>query len=126
MDATLTRKETRQTRQPISEEGASTSPSSQRSLLELQSQLWKARGLAKQKWLERTLTRPANGPRAAARRSLWINRALDAVKRGQAELKYRAALNDAYAEHLSVLEMTLMGALESRADAGNSGPTNKS
>jgi hypothetical protein len=36
------------------------------------------------------------------------------VKRGQAAIKYRAALIDAYAEHLSVLEMTLLAAVEQK------------
>jgi len=89
--------------------------SAQTSLLELQTQLWKARGQAKQKWLERTLAEPATSSQEAARRSMWIKRALNAVKRGQAEIKYRAALMDAYTEHLSVLEMTLMSAAEQNA-----------
>jgi hypothetical protein len=93
--------------------------STQTPLLELQTQLWKARALAKQKWLERTLTEPAGNPRAAARRSTWIKRALDTVRRGQAEIRYRAALADAYAEHLSVLEMILLGAAEQRTSAGD-------
>lgn len=92
--------------------------STQTPLLELQTQLWKARAQAKQKWLERTLTESTSGPRAAARRSMWIKRALDTVKRGQAEIKYRAALTDAYAEHLSVLEMILLGAAEQRTSTG--------
>ena len=64
-------------------------PSNQTPFLELQTQLWRARALAKQKWLERTLSEPASSPRTAVRRSLWIKRALDAVRRGQAEIKYR-------------------------------------
>ena len=48
----------------------------------------------------------------------WIKRALDLVKRGQAEIKYHAALMDAYAEHLSVLEMTLIGAAEHKTGDG--------
>ena len=88
--------------------------SNQAQLFELQTQLWKARAVAKQKWLEWALSEPVDGPRAAARRAVWIKRALEAVRRGQAELKYRAALSDASAEHLSVLEMTLIGAAEQR------------
>jgi hypothetical protein len=88
--------------------------STQTPLLELQTQLWKARAQAKQKWLERTLAEPAKTPREAARRMMWIKRALNKVKRGQAEIKYQAALMDAYAEHLSVLEMTLIGAAEQK------------
>jgi hypothetical protein len=86
-------------------------------LLELQSQVWKARAQAKQKWLERTLAEPAKNPREAERRSTWINQALKAVKRGQDEVKYQAALMDAYAEHLSVLEMSLIAAAEQRGGA---------
>jgi hypothetical protein len=93
--------------------------STQAPLLELQTQLWKARAQAKQKWLERTLAEPAKGPREAARRLMWIKRALNTVKRGQAEIKYKAALMDAYAEHLSVLEMTLIGAAEQKPSTGN-------
>jgi hypothetical protein len=88
--------------------------SNQAHLFELQTQLWKARAQAKQKWLEWVLSEPVDGPRAAARRAVWIKRALEAVRRGQAELKYRAALSDASAEHLSVLEMILIGASEER------------
>jgi hypothetical protein len=94
-------------------------PSYESTLLELQTQLWKARAHAKQKWLEQRLARPDTDPRAAARRSLWIKRTLATVKRGQAEIRYRAALADAYAEHLSVLEMILMGAAEQRTEGGN-------
>jgi hypothetical protein len=43
---------------------------------------------------------------------MWINQALDAVKRGQDQVKHQAALMDAYAEHLSVLEMSLIAAAE--------------
>ncbi len=81
-------------------------------LLDLQTQVWKARAQAKQKWLERNLAEPASTPREAELRSLWIKQALDAVKRGQDEVKYQAALLDAYAAHLSVLEMNLMAAAE--------------
>jgi hypothetical protein len=88
--------------------------SNQAQLFELQTQLWKARAVAKQKWLEWALSEPVDGPRGAARRAVWIKRALEAVRRGQAELKYRAALSDASAEHLSVLEMILIGAAERR------------
>jgi hypothetical protein len=122
MDSTLTRRESRPARRSDTQEGASHASSYQSTLLELQTQLWKARAQAKQKWLEHRLTQPAAGPRAAERRSLWIKRTLDTVRRGQAEIKYRAALADAYAEHLSVLEMILMGAIEQRPE-GNSGQT---
>ena len=83
-------------------------------LLELQTQVWKARARAKQKWLERILAEPPQNPRDVERRKEWIDRALNLVRRGQDEIKYRAALNDAYAEHLSVLEMSLISAAEQR------------
>ncbi|HUK32372.1 MAG TPA: hypothetical protein VLV86_00590 [Vicinamibacterales bacterium] len=89
----------------------------QTSLLELQTDVWKSRAQAKQKWLERTLAEPANSPRDAKRQLSWITQALDAVKRGQAELKYQTALLDVYAEHLNALEMSLMAAAEKRAAA---------
>ena len=97
-------------------------PSYESTLLELQTQLWKARAHAKQKWLEQRLARPDTDPRAAARRSLWIKRTLATVKRGQAEIRYRAALADAYAEHLSVLEMTLIAAAEQPPSAESGRP----
>jgi hypothetical protein len=84
----------------------------QKQLLELETQVWKARAHAKQKWLERTLAEPARNPRDAERRTMWINQALNVVKRGQDEVKYQSALMDAYAEHLSVLEMSLIAAAE--------------
>jgi len=84
-------------------------------LLELQTQVWKARARAKQKWLERILAEPPKNSRDVERRKEWIDRALALVKQGQDEIKLRAALNDAYAEHLSVLEMSLISAAEQRA-----------
>ena len=84
----------------------------QKQLLELETQVWKARAQAKQKWLERTLAEPARNPRDAERRTMWISQALNVVKRGQDEVKYQSALMDAYAEHLSVLEMSLIAAAE--------------
>jgi hypothetical protein len=84
----------------------------QMQLLELETQVWKARAHAKQKWLERTLAEPAKNPREAERRTMWINQALNVVKRGQDQVKYQVALMDAYAEHLSVLEMSLIAAAE--------------
>jgi hypothetical protein len=89
-------------------------------LLELQTQLWRARAQAKQKWLERTLAEATKSSDEAAWRMTWIKRALKTVKREQAEIKYHAALMDAYAEHLSVLEMTLMGASEQKPDTASS------
>jgi len=64
--------------------------------------------------LERLLAQPVQNPREGERRTMWIKRALKAVRRGQNELKYQTALIDAYAEHLSVLEMTLIQAEEKR------------
>jgi hypothetical protein len=55
----------------------------------------------------------------AAWRTTWIKRALKTVKRGQAEIRYQAALMDAYAEHLSVLEMTLIAAAEQKPRTEN-------
>jgi hypothetical protein len=88
-------------------------------LLEEQTRLWKARAQVKQKWLERALAEPINSADDTAWRTAWIKRALNTVKRGQAQIRYQAALIDAYAEHLSVLEMILMGASEQRTEGGN-------
>jgi len=84
------------------------------SLLELQAQLWTARARAKQQWLEQSLAQPITTSDDAAWRMTWIKRALNMVKRGQAEIKHHAALMDAYAEHLSVIEMTLMASAEQK------------
>ncbi|HEU5255829.1 MAG TPA: hypothetical protein VFU28_07565 [Vicinamibacterales bacterium] len=48
---------------------------------------------------------------------MWIKRALEAVQRGRDEIKYQAALMDAYAEHLTVLEMRLIQAKEEKRGA---------
>jgi hypothetical protein len=93
--------------------------STQTSLLEVQTQLWKARAQAKQKWLERTLAEPMKNSQQATRRMTWVKRALNMVKRGQAEIKYQAALMDAYAEHLTALEMTLLSAVEQQSSTGS-------
>jgi hypothetical protein len=82
--------------------------------LELQKQLWKARAQAKQKWLEQSLAQPTRTPDEVAWRLSWIKQALHMVKRGQTEIKNQAALMDAYAEHLNVLEMTLIAAAEQK------------
>jgi hypothetical protein len=87
----------------------------QTSLLDLQTDVWKTRALAKQKQLEHTLAEPARTPRDAKRQDMWIQQALNAVKRGQQELKYQTALLDIYAEHLNALEMSLTSASENRA-----------
>jgi hypothetical protein len=86
-------------------------------LLKLESQLWKERAQAKQKWLERALAQPIQNARERERRTIWIKRALEAVKRGQDEIKHQTALLDAYAEHLSVLEMSLIQGAEEKRGA---------
>jgi len=93
------------------------SSSVQTSLIELQTELWKARAQAKQKWLEQSLAQPAKSPDEAAWRMTWIKRALKTVKRGQAEIRHHAALMDVYAQHLSVLEMTLLAAGDEKRTA---------
>src|SRR5262249_13490592 len=95
--------------------------SNQAHLFELQTELWKARAVAKQKWLEGGISEPVDNPRAAARRALWIKRALAAVRRGQGELRYRGARSAATAEHLGVLEKILIGAAERRPAPTESG-----
>ena len=82
--------------------------------LELQKQLWKARAQAKQKWLEQSLAQPTKTSDDAAWRTTWVKQALSMVKRGQADITYHAALMDAYAEHLNVVEMMLIAAAEQR------------
>jgi hypothetical protein len=94
----------------------------QASVLELQRQTWKARGHAKEKWVERALAEPIRNPREAEKRAAWIRHALDVVRCGREEIKYQAALIDAYAEHLSALEMTLMAACESKHGGGAKNP----
>jgi hypothetical protein len=84
------------------------------SLLDLQTDVWKTRAQAKQKWLERTLAEPARTPRDAKHQTMWIKQALNAVKQSQDEIKYQTALLDVYAAHLSALEMSLMAAAERR------------
>jgi hypothetical protein len=86
-------------------------------VLKRESQVWKARAEAKQKWLERALAQPVRTPQERERRTRWIKRALEAVKDGQDELKYQTALIDAYAEHLTVLEMRLIQANEEKRGA---------
>jgi len=83
-------------------------------LLDLQAQVWKARAQAKQKWLERILAEPVKNPRDAERRKAWIDKALALVRQEQEDVHYRAALLDASAAHLSVLEMCLISATEKR------------
>src|SRR5262245_11315477 len=110
-----TRHQDRDQRKERNDTGGSTMPSSTETpLLEMQTRLWKARAQAKQKWLERTLAEPIKSADDEAWRAAWIKRALNAVKRGQTQIRYQAALMDAYAEHLSVLEMTLIAAAEQK------------
>jgi hypothetical protein len=82
--------------------------------LELQKRLWKARAEAKQKWLEQSLAQPTTTADDAAWRTTWIKQALKMVKRAQVDIKYHAALMDAYMEHLTVLEMSLIAATEQK------------
>src|SRR5262245_57172211 len=96
-------------------------PPTETPVLDMQTQVWKALAHAKQKWLEELLAEPPKTSREAAQRMTWINRALELVKRGQAEIKYETALIDAYAEHLSAIQMTLMGAAEQNVPAARSG-----
>ena len=86
-------------------------------LIEIERRLWRARARAKQKRLELVLAEPARNAREKGRRARWIKEALETVKRGQEEVKYETALMDAYAEHLSVLEMTLLQAIEAKTGA---------
>lgn len=86
-------------------------------LLKLQNELWKSRAQVKQQWLQRALAQPAQTPREKHRRTIWIKRALEVVKSGQDEIQYQTALMDAYAEHLSVLEMSLLQAAEEKKGA---------
>ena len=90
-------------------------------LLEMRIGLLKERARAKQQRLERMLSAPAASPGEAVRRKRWITEALELIKRAQADASYRASVLDAYTEHLSVLEMTLMSAAEeaSAAARGN-------
>ena len=86
-------------------------------LIELQTELWKARAQAKQKWLEQSLAQPAKSADEAAWRMTWIKRALKTVKRAQGEIRHHAALMDVYAQHLSVIEMTLLAAGDEKRTA---------
>ena len=72
----------------------------------------KSRARAKQQWLETVLATAPRGPGAMRHRRHWIVYALDRIKRTQATVARRARVLDAYAEHLHVLEMTLMAAAE--------------
>jgi hypothetical protein len=82
--------------------------------LELQKQLWKARAQAKQKRLEDGLAQPPATADDTPARLAWIKQALETVRLAQAQVRYRTALMDAYTEHLTVLEMTLIAAAEQK------------
>ena len=88
------------------------SASTKAAAIERHADRWKARAQARQKWLEHALAEPTKSARDAAWRLKWIQHALNAVKRRQAEVQRRVELMDVYAEHLSVIEMTLMAAAE--------------
>jgi hypothetical protein len=75
----------------------------------------KERGRSKQLWLERMLSAPARTPSEGIRRQHWIHDALHRIKRAKAQALYRATILDAYTEHLSVLELTLMAAAEEKS-----------
>lgn len=72
----------------------------------------KERSRTKQQWLERMLAASPKTSSEGVRRQHWIHDALHRIKRAKAQALYRATILDAYTEHLSVLELTLMGAAE--------------
>ena len=76
--------------------------------VEKKAEIWKARAQAKQKWLEQALAEKTTSPRHAALRMAWIKRALKVVQRAQSTIRYHTGLVDAYAQHLTALDMTLM------------------
>ena len=75
----------------------------------------KERSRTKQQWLERMLAASPKTPLEGARRQHWIHDALHRIKRAKAQALYRATILDAYTEHLSVLELTLMGAADDKS-----------
>jgi hypothetical protein len=85
-------------------------------VLESRIERLKERGRTKQQWLERMLSAPAATPSEGVRRQHWIHDALHRIKQAKARALSRASILDAYTEHLSVLELTLMGAAESTKD----------
>jgi hypothetical protein len=91
----------------------------ERRSLEAKTGIWKARALAKQKWLEQALAEPTTTPQQAARRMAWIKRALKIVKRAQSRIAYQTGLIDAYAQHLNALEMTLLSEAEQKTRSGS-------
>ena len=92
-------------------------------VLEARIERLKERGRKKQQWLESMLSSPAATPSEGVRRQHWIHDALHRIKRAKAQAMYRASVLDAYTEHLSVLELTLMGAAENTkpGDEGHEG-----
>jgi hypothetical protein len=81
-------------------------------VLESRIERLKERGRTKQQWLERMLSSPAATPSEGVRRQHWVHDALHRIKQAKARALYRASILDAYTEHLSVLELTLMGAAD--------------
>ena len=77
----------------------------------------KARARTKQQWLEKRLSTPPGSPEENLRRQHWIVDALHRVKRAKVRAMYRASLLDAYTQHLSTLELTLMSAAEEKSKA---------
>ena len=94
--------------------------SRQTRLRESRIEVLKTRAQAKQQWLERMLSSPKATPGKIVRRQRWITDALHRIKRAKAEAMYQASLLDAYTEHLSVLEMTLMRAAEEKGTMAES------
>jgi len=84
-------------------------------VLESRIERLKERGRTKQQWLERMLAAPPKSTSEGVRRQHWIHDALHRIKRAKARALYRASMLDAYTEHLSVLELTLMGAAEEKS-----------
>jgi hypothetical protein len=74
----------------------------------------KERSRTKQQWLERMLATSPKTSSEGVRRQHWIHDALHRIKRAKAQALYRATILDAYTEHLSVLELTLMGAADEK------------
>lgn len=59
------------------------------SLLALETDVWKTRAHAKQKWLERTRAEPPKTSRDHKRQTAWIKQALQTVKHGHEEIKHK-------------------------------------
>ena len=89
--------------------------------VEKKAEIWKARAQAKQKWLEKALAEKTTSPRQVALRMAWIKRALKVVQRAQTTIKYHTGLVDAYAQHLTALEMTLMSEADQKSGTRTTG-----